>query len=122
MKDLLQTKIIDKILEYKPDAVSTIDFMRHVFNTHTRIISAYRAKNDLIVPGGMMDENFQPEVKQNNGKYRRAKRHALMWVRCDLIHPNRIEVEHLNKIFIMTRPEWESFKRLLKLVPKSEEI
>lgn len=121
-KDLMQTKIIDKILEYKPDDVDTVDFMKHVFNTHTRLVSGYRVKSDLRMPGAMLTEDFLPDVKQHSDKYRNAHRHNLIWVRCDLVQPNHIEVEHNARIFVLTKEEWTKLKRYLKLANSNEDI
>jgi hypothetical protein len=119
-KDLFNEKVIKKIMEYKPEAVSTIDFMRHVFSTHTRIISAYRSKADLTLPGVKLTEDYLPS--NSHPRWRAIKRHTLLWVRCDLVQPNRIEIEHNHSIYIVTRPEWEALKRNLKLQANNEDI
>lgn len=121
VKDLMAEKIVSPIKNLCPDNIKMETFLQYIFNLDSRIISFYTTKETTTIPG-LYKVNGTIPTQGINRASRNAKKGKLLLVRCDYTNENHIEVENSGDVYLLSPPEWQSFKSYLKIRPNSEEI
>jgi hypothetical protein len=122
-KDLFKQKFIIPLLELRPPKVDEETFLKILFSTDSRIISAYYVNGAVEIPGVFLENGTIPHpAKLRLSPKRMTKRGTVLWVRVDDRETNKIHVEHKGYVFLLDRTQWNRLKRKLVKMTGSEEI